>query len=90
MSETLRALVQEACGMMKILDPRAEREAVSEFLARATAALEANEIVTCRSCQGRGWVMRSEDHDLGNGLRSGGAWNAPCPTCSHSAGEGEP
>lgn len=36
----------------------------------------------CATCQGRGWVMKSEHHDLGNGLSSGGAWNEPCPDCA--------
>jgi hypothetical protein len=34
----LRALLQEACGMMKVLDRHAQHPAVDEFLARASVA----------------------------------------------------
>ncbi len=36
----------------------------------------------CATCNGRGWIMRSESHDHGNGMGSGGAWNEPCPDCA--------
>ncbi len=39
----------------------------------------------CHTCQGRGWIMKSETKDLGGGLGSGGSWNEPCPECARGA-----
>ena len=41
--------------------------------------------VICRTCQGRGWIMKSEQRDFGNGLGAGGSWNALCPDCDRAA-----
>jgi hypothetical protein len=44
--------------------------------------LRASGAAICARCNGRGWVMASEHHDLGGGLSSGGSWNEPCPVCA--------
>jgi hypothetical protein len=54
--------------------------AEAEELEAALLLREGQESV-CKTCQGRGWIMRSETRDLGNGLGAGGVWNAPCPDC---------
>lgn len=45
---------------------------------------------TCKTCDGRGWVMRGESRDYGNGVRSGSSWNEACPDCHPKPSVAEP
>ena len=62
---------------------------------RLRARLAAVEGATCRTCHGRGWVLRSESRDLGtmpdgSRLGSGGVWNEACPDCAVEGAKDDP
>ena len=60
-------------------------QGISECADELEAILVPSPPVICRTCQGRGWIMKSEQRDFGNGLGAGGSWNALCPDCDRAA-----
>lgn len=58
--------------------------ALGELTERAALDPSPSAPAVCGRCEGRGWIMCSETHDLGHGLGAGAAWNEPCPVCKSS------